>query len=46
MEYKTISESETKDVAKIIAREIISKRGSGPLFVGLIGDLGAGKLLL
>ena len=43
MEYKTISEIETKEVAKIIIREIISKKGSGPVFVGLVGDLGAGK---
>lgn len=42
MEYITRSENETKSVAKDLIKQIISSN-KGSIFVGLIGDLGAGK---
>ncbi|MDQ5952926.1 MAG: tRNA threonylcarbamoyladenosine biosynthesis protein TsaE [Patescibacteria group bacterium] len=43
MEYVSGSEVETRDIAKIIVQKIIDGQNKGPLFVGLVGDLGAGK---
>lgn len=42
MEYESNSSSETKDLAGKIIKEIISKKNP-PVFIGLMGDLGAGK---
>src|SRR5690606_30195224 len=43
MEYFTGSENETRETAKAVVGEIVSKHSFGPVFVGLVGDLGAGK---
>lgn len=43
MEYITNSESQTRNVAHQIIKDIISHQKKGPLFIGLVGDLGAGK---
>ncbi len=43
MKYFTGSENETREAAKAVSGEIVSKHSSGPVFVGLVGDLGAGK---
>lgn len=43
MEYVSGSEIETRDIAKIIIQKIIDGQNKGPLFIGLVGDLGAGK---
>lgn len=43
MEYITNSPNETKKVAEEIIKDIISGQKKGPIFVGLVGDLGAGK---
>ncbi len=43
MEYITNSPNETKKVAEEIIKDIISRQKKGPIFVGLVGELGAGK---
>lgn len=43
MEYITNSPNETKKVAEEIIKDIISGQKKGPIFVGLVGGLGAGK---
>jgi len=43
MEYKSTSEKETSEIAGKILEQIILKQNQGPVFVGLVGDLGAGK---
>ncbi len=43
MIYKSVSEQETKEAAKAIIQKILEAKKTGPIFVGLIGDLGAGK---
>jgi tRNA threonylcarbamoyladenosine biosynthesis protein TsaE len=43
MEYLVSNETETRNVAQKILKNIISENSSGPVFVGLVGELGAGK---
>ncbi len=43
MEYKSRSEKETSEIAEKILEKIILRQNTGPVFVGLVGDLGAGK---
>ncbi len=43
MEYKSRSEKETSEIAGKILEKIILRQNHGPVFVGLVGDLGAGK---
>lgn len=43
MEYISGSEIETRDIAKIVMKDILKAQKTGPIFVGLVGDLGAGK---
>lgn len=43
MEYKSGSEKETAEIAEKILEQIILRQKTGSVFVGLVGDLGAGK---
>ena len=43
MKYLSESEQDTKQIAQTIMQKLILKHPQGPLFVGLVGDLGAGK---
>lgn len=37
------TQSQTKRVGRLLAREIVRSRDTGPLLIGLVGELGAGK---
>jgi len=43
MEYLSRSASQTKRIGKDLAKHLLKKHKSGPLVVGLEGDLGGGK---
>lgn len=43
MEYFSDGESDTKNAAQDILKDVVFNNPKGPVFVGLVGDLGAGK---
>lgn len=43
MKYESQSDAETRDIAKRVMEDVIHRFPRGPLLVGLVGDLGAGK---
>lgn len=43
MEYLSESAEATKNIAKEFVKTLLEKAKSGPILVGLVGDLGAGK---